>query len=270
MAGRIGAAASVENFDVSDLPCQIAAQVPRGAGARRLPSRRLDGAEGAAAGRRFHRLRDGGGDAGACATPTGRPRPTRKQIETGVLIGSGIGGLEGIAETAIAAARERPAPRLAVLHSRPPDQSGQRAGVDPAQAQRTEPLGRHRLLDRRARHRRRGAADRARRRRRDGRRRRRIGVNRLGARRFRRLQGAVDRLQRPAEAGLAPLRPRPRRLRDGRGRRLRRAGGATITPRRAARRFTPRSSATACPATPITSPRPRRTATAPFARCPRR
>ena len=70
-------------------------------GAGRLPSRRMDGAEGAAPERRLHRLRDGGGDAGAAPTRTGRPRPTRSRCETGVLIGSGIGGLQGIAETAM-------------------------------------------------------------------------------------------------------------------------------------------------------------------------
>ena len=47
IAGESGAA-RIESFDVSDLPCQIAAQVPRGAAPRRIQSRRLDGPEGAA------------------------------------------------------------------------------------------------------------------------------------------------------------------------------------------------------------------------------
>ena len=64
LAGE-SAAARVESFDVSDIACQIAAQVPRGVGAGRLQPRRLDGAEGAAARRRLHRLRVVRGDAGA-------------------------------------------------------------------------------------------------------------------------------------------------------------------------------------------------------------
>ncbi len=59
------AAARVESFNVSDLPCQIAAQVPLGTGAGRVPARRVDGAEGAAPRRSLHRLRGRGGDAGA-------------------------------------------------------------------------------------------------------------------------------------------------------------------------------------------------------------
>ena len=66
-------------------------------------------------------------------------------------------------------------------------------------------------------------------------------VNRLVARGLRRLPRAVDRLQRSAQAGLAPLRPRPRRLRDGRRRGLRRARGSTNTRARAARASTPKS-----------------------------
>ena len=47
----------IEKFDVSDLPCKIAAQIPRGDGTERhLQSRSVDGAEGAAQGRRIHRL----------------------------------------------------------------------------------------------------------------------------------------------------------------------------------------------------------------------
>ena len=44
---------------------------------------------------------------------------TEKQERTGVLIGSGIGGLSGIAETVAAAEGEGPAPRQPVLHPRP-------------------------------------------------------------------------------------------------------------------------------------------------------
>ena len=92
-------------------------------------------------------------------------------------------------------------------------------------------------------------------------------VNRLVDRRLRRLPGAVDRLQRPARAGLAALRQGPRRLRHGRGRRRRRARGARARagPRREDLRRG--RSATASPATPTTSPRRPRTATAPIAAC---
>ena len=123
-------------------------------------------------------------------------------------------------------AREGAAAHLAVLHSRPADQSRQRTGLDRPQSQGAQPRRRDRLLDRRACDRRRGPADRARRRQCDGGRRRRIGGQPPFARRLLRLPGALHRIQRPAEAGLAPLRSRPRRLRDGRRRRLRRAGGA--------------------------------------------
>ena len=64
-AGR-NAARRIENFDVSDLSCQVACQVPRGDGTRRhFNPNRLDGAEGAAQGRRLHHLRDGRRHAGA-------------------------------------------------------------------------------------------------------------------------------------------------------------------------------------------------------------
>ena len=91
-----------------------------------------------------------------------------------MLIGSGIGGLSGIADTSIAAAGKGPAPRQPVLHPRPPDQPRLGLRLDQASAQGPEPRRRHRLLDGRARHRRCRAPHRAGRRRRDGRRRRRI------------------------------------------------------------------------------------------------
>ena len=77
-----------------------------------------------------------------------------------------------------------------------PDQPRLRPRLDPLRLQGPEPLGRHRLLDRRARDRRRRAADHARRRRRDGRRRRRGGDLPARHRRLRRRARAVDRLQR--------------------------------------------------------------------------
>ena len=72
----------------------------------------------------------------------------------------------------------------------------------------------------------------------------------------------VHGLQRHARKGIAALGQRSRWLRDGRGRRGRRSRGAWNTPRRAARKSTPRLSVTVCPAMRITSPRRPRTAAA--------
>ena len=105
-----------------------------------------------------------------------KPEDEEERERTGVMIGSGIGGLDDH--------RRRP---RSMLHEKGPrrvspffipvgaDQPGQRPGLDPLRLQGPEPRGRDRLLDRRARDRRRGAADQARRRRRDGGRRRRGG-----------------------------------------------------------------------------------------------
>ncbi len=56
----------IETFDVSDLACKIACQVPRGDGSDgSFNPGPVDGAEGAAQGRRLHHLCDERGDAGA-------------------------------------------------------------------------------------------------------------------------------------------------------------------------------------------------------------
>ena len=91
-----------------------------------------------------------------------QPDSEEERERTGVMIGSGIGGLPGITEGAITLARARPAPHLAVLHPVQPDQSRLRARLDPLRVQGAEPRRRHGLLDRRACDRRRGAADHAR------------------------------------------------------------------------------------------------------------
>ena len=93
------AAARVEKFDVSDLPCQIAAQVPlTGDNAFRADDwmepkeqRKVDPFIIYAMAAATQALRDA----------DWAPRTYEEEIETGVLIGSGIGGLEGIAETAV-------------------------------------------------------------------------------------------------------------------------------------------------------------------------
>ena len=94
------AATRVENFDVSDLPCKIAAQAPRGSGPddyrpddwmEPKEQRRNDDFIVYAMAAATQALADAGW----------APKTYEEQCQTGVLIGSGIGGLQGIAETAI-------------------------------------------------------------------------------------------------------------------------------------------------------------------------
>jgi 3-oxoacyl-[acyl-carrier-protein] synthase II len=93
-------AARVENFDVSDLPCQIAAQVPRGSAPdafdpddwmepkdqRRVDDFLIYGMSAAT-----QALRDS----------NWAPKTYEEEIETGVMIGSGIGGLGGIYDASV-------------------------------------------------------------------------------------------------------------------------------------------------------------------------
>ncbi len=163
---------------------------------RHLQSRSMDGAEGAAQGRRLHRLSPCARRARRSTMPAGSRQSYEDQITTGVLIGSGIGGIEGIADTAI------------TLHEKGPRRvspffipgriinlaSGYR--LDRARPQGPQPRGGHRLLDRRACDRRRGAHDRARRCRRDGGGRHRIAGQPHGAGGLCGAARAVDRFQR--------------------------------------------------------------------------
>ena len=133
------------------------------------------------------------------------PKTYEEQCETGVLIGSGIGGLQGIAETAITLHEKGPR-RVSPffipgsLINLAGGQVSIRHGLKgPNHAVVTAcSTGAHAIGDA-------APADRARRRRGDGRGRRGILRQPAGARRLLRLQGAVDRLQRPAATGLAPL-----------------------------------------------------------------
>ncbi len=94
-AGRIG------NFDVSDLPCQIACQVPRGDGSNGSfnpdqwmepkEQRKVDDFIIFAMSAATQALRDA----------DWKPESYDDQATTGVMIGSGIGGLQGIADGAI-------------------------------------------------------------------------------------------------------------------------------------------------------------------------
>ena len=99
LAGE-SAIGKVENFDVSDLPCRIAAQVPR----RGEPDgfnpdnwmepkeqRRVDDFIIYGMSAATQALRDAGW----------APRTYEEEIETGVLIGSGIGGLGGIYDASV-------------------------------------------------------------------------------------------------------------------------------------------------------------------------
>jgi 3-oxoacyl-[acyl-carrier-protein] synthase II len=91
----------IEKFDVSDIPCKIAGQVPRGDGANGSfnpddwmepkEQRKVDDFIIFAMAAVAQALNDAGW----------HPREYEDQITSGVLIGSGIGGVEGIAETAL-------------------------------------------------------------------------------------------------------------------------------------------------------------------------
>src|SRR5271168_2067541 len=100
LAGESGAR-RVDTFDVSDLPCKIACSIPRGDGTdgtydpdqwqEPKEQRKVDEFITFAMCAATQAIADAG-----CA-----PKTHDEQITTGVMIGSGIGGIEGIAETAI-------------------------------------------------------------------------------------------------------------------------------------------------------------------------
>jgi 3-oxoacyl-[acyl-carrier-protein] synthase II len=100
LAGESGARA-IEKFDVSDLPAKIACSIPRGDGSDGTfnPDQWMEPKE--------QRKVDEFIVYAMCAARQAlddagwRPTAYEEQTTTGVLIGSGIGGVEGIAETAI-------------------------------------------------------------------------------------------------------------------------------------------------------------------------
>jgi 3-oxoacyl-[acyl-carrier-protein] synthase II len=94
------AASRVENFDVSDLPCQIAAQVPRDGGPDAFnpddwmepkEQRRVDDFIIYGVSAATQALRDANWS----------PKTYEEETETGVLLGSGIGGLGGIYDASV-------------------------------------------------------------------------------------------------------------------------------------------------------------------------
>jgi 3-oxoacyl-[acyl-carrier-protein] synthase II len=100
LAGESGAR-KVDTFDVSDLPARIACMIPRGDGTNGTykaddwmepkEQRKVDEFITYAMCAAAQAIRDAG-----CA-----PKTYEEQIATGVMIGSGIGGIGGIAETAL-------------------------------------------------------------------------------------------------------------------------------------------------------------------------
>ncbi|KAB0680665.1 beta-ketoacyl-ACP synthase II [Aureimonas leprariae] len=101
LAGRSGAR-KVESFEVSDLPCQIACEIPRGDGSDGTfnPDQWMEPKE--------QRKVDDfiiyavAAAAEALDDADWHPDSYEDQCATGVLIGSGIGGLQGIQETSLA------------------------------------------------------------------------------------------------------------------------------------------------------------------------
>jgi len=99
LAGESGAA-RVESFDVSDIACQIAAQAPRGAAPDAFnpdewmepkEQRKVDDFIVFALAAAGQALRDAGW----------APKSYEDQVDTGVMIGSGIGGLGGIYDASV-------------------------------------------------------------------------------------------------------------------------------------------------------------------------
>ena len=100
LEGRSGAH-RIDKFEVSDLPCKIACTIPRGDGSdgtfnpdqwmEPKEQRKVDDFIVYAMSAAHQALDDSGW----------KPTSYEDQISTGVMIGSGIGGIEGIAETAV-------------------------------------------------------------------------------------------------------------------------------------------------------------------------
>ena len=102
------AAARIEHFDVSDITCQIACQIPKGDGTSGTfnadqwlepkEQRKVDDFIVYAVAAATQALKDAGW----------KPMDAEAQARSGVLIGSGIGGLEGIEKTSLLLAEKGP------------------------------------------------------------------------------------------------------------------------------------------------------------------
>lgn len=169
LAGKNGAK-RVTDFDVSDIACQIGCFIPRGSGRGEFnpddwmepkEQRKVDDFIVYAISAADQALADAGW----------APKTEDERVRSGVLIGSGIGGLQGIERGAMVLHEKGPRQAQPILYSRTPYQSGFGLRVDQARSEGAEPLGCHRLLDRSTRHRRRLPSDRSRRCRRHDRRR---------------------------------------------------------------------------------------------------
>ena len=107
LAGESGAA-KIENFEVSDIPCQIACQIPRGDGQDGTfnPDQWMEPKE--------QRKVDDfivyavAAAAEALDDANWHPETYEDQIASGVMIGSGIGGLQGIEKTSLILAEKGP------------------------------------------------------------------------------------------------------------------------------------------------------------------
>ena len=239
LAGASGAR-RIEEFEVSDLTCQIGCFIPRGTKAdgkfnpdewmEPKEQRKVDDFIVYAMAAAEQALADSGYKADT----------SDKQERAGVLIGSGIGGLSGIAETSLLLKEK--GPRRVSPFFIPGRLINLAAGYVSIRHQLKGPnhavvtacsTGSHAIGDA-SRIVALGDAD----------------VMLAGGtefptlphrgRRLRRLPRAVDRLQRSSHGGLASLRQGPRRVRDGRGRRHRRARGAGACPGARAPRSMPR------------------------------
>ena len=239
LAGKSGAR-PITKFKVDDLPRTIACDVPRGDGTDGTfnPDQWVDPKE-------QRRVDDfiifGLAAAQQAVTDSGwEPKTEEERHRTGVLIGSGIGGLPGIAEAALLVHEKGPRKlspffipgRLINLVSGYASirfgYKGPNHAVVTACATGAHAIGdaaRLIALDDAdvmlA-----GGAEAA--------------ICRLGIAGFTACRALSHRLQRHAGKGLASLRQGSRRLRHGRGRRRRRCSKNTSTPRRAARRSMPR------------------------------
>ena len=254
----------IDTFEASDLPCQIAGFVPRGDGTNGTfdpnawfepkEQRKVDDFIIYGVSAATQALADAGWKAD---TP-------EKQNTTGVLIGSGIGGLGGIYETSVTLKEKGPrrvspffisgriinlaSGYVSIMHGlKGPNHAVVTACSTGAHAigdaARLIALGEAEVMVA-------GGAE--------------SPVNRIGVAGFAACKALSTGFNDRPEAGSRPYD------RDRDGFVMGEGAGCVVlenmsTPWRAARKSTPSSSATACRATPITSRRPRRTATAPIA-----